>query len=74
VDTGKLQLMTIHEFSVSFVFRHHRYSRWKDKIISTIQELEFKYLIVSGGLSEEHVCRFYKQIAEMAKHQIQNLL
>jgi fructose-1-phosphate kinase PfkB-like protein len=27
VDTGKLQLMTIHEFSVSFVFRHHRYSR-----------------------------------------------
>jgi hypothetical protein len=24
----------------------------KDKIISTIQELEFNYLIVSGGLSE----------------------
>jgi 6-phosphofructokinase 2 len=36
-----------------FVFRHHRYNRWKDKIISTIQELEFKYLIVSGGLSED---------------------
>jgi 6-phosphofructokinase 2 len=39
----------------------------KDKIISTIQELEFKYLIVSGGLSEGMSVDFYKQIAEMAK-------
>jgi 6-phosphofructokinase 2 len=39
----------------------------KDKIISTIQELEFNYLIVSGGLSEGMPVDFYKQIAEMAK-------
>jgi 6-phosphofructokinase 2 len=46
-----LQLMTTNSqfrlFSVTT-----RTIAEKDKIISTIQELEFNYLIVSGGLSE----------------------
>ncbi|UFH36095.1 1-phosphofructokinase family hexose kinase [Flavobacterium acetivorans] len=39
----------------------------KQRIITTIQELKFKYLVISGGLSEGLEVDFYKQIAEMAK-------
>jgi 6-phosphofructokinase 2 len=39
----------------------------KDKIISTIQELDFNYLVLSGGLSEGLSVDFYQEIAEMAK-------
>lgn len=39
----------------------------KDKIIEAIQELEFNYLVVSGGLSEGLPADFYQDIAEMAK-------
>lgn len=37
------------------------------RIIATIQELKFKYLVISGGLSEGLEVDFYKQIAEKAK-------
>jgi 6-phosphofructokinase 2 len=39
----------------------------KDKVIEAIQELEFNYLVVSGGLSEGLPADFYQDIAEMAK-------
>lgn len=39
----------------------------KDKIIQTIQELKFKFLVLSGGLSEGLPDDFYRQIAETAK-------
>jgi 6-phosphofructokinase 2 len=39
----------------------------KDKIIEAIHELDFNYLVVSGGLSEGLPLDFYQKIAEMAK-------
>jgi len=39
----------------------------KDKIIATIQQLSFKYLVLSGGLSEGLPTDFYREIAEMSK-------
>lgn len=39
----------------------------KVKIIATIQQLRFKYLVLSGGLSAGLPTNFYNEIAEIAK-------
>lgn len=46
----------------------------KQRIITTIQELKFKYLVISGGLSEGLEVDFYKQIAEKAKNNNSKLI
>jgi 6-phosphofructokinase 2 len=39
----------------------------REKINQTIQDLEFEYLVISGGLSEGLTVDYYKQIAESLK-------
>lgn len=46
----------------------------KQRIIATIQELKFKYLVISGGLSEGLEVDFYKQIAEKTKNNNSKLI